>query len=200
MAVRRKSTSDDAQRRRSAETGRRRETPAGGHAGIIPGTGHPLEVSDDTATALKLWVVLSRAHVAVSAHAAADVARHGLTLTEFAILEALYHRGAMLQGEVQRRILVSSGGITFLVDRLVAKGLVERQQCPSDRRARYAALTPAGERLLRRIFPGHAAVIERAVGALEPAEQAAVTALLKRMGHGAAGADVLTGEENPPVD
>ncbi len=163
-----------------------RSAQESGEPGIVADTAHPLNVHADTATALKLWVVLSRAQVALSAHAAADVARHGLTLTEFAILEALYHRGAMLLGEVQRRILVSSGGITFLVDRLVGKGLVERQQCPSDRRARYAALTPAGERLLARIFPGHAAVIEQAVAALDPEEQALAARLLKRLGHGAA--------------
>jgi MarR family 2-MHQ and catechol resistance regulon transcriptional repressor len=160
----------------------------------LPGTAHPLEVSRETAVALKLWVVLSRAQAAVSAHVAADVARHGLTLTEFAILEALYHRGAMLLGEVQRRILVSSGGITFLVDRLVAKGLVERQECPSDRRARYAALTDDGEALIREIFPAHADMIERVVASLEVEEQEQVTALLKRLGHGAAGFSVLADE------
>ena len=154
--------------------------------GIIPGTAHPLAVDAATAESLKLWVVLSRAQSAVAAHVAADVQRHGLTLTEFAILEALYHRGAMLLGEVQRRILVSSGGITFLVDRLVAKGLVERQACASDRRARYAALTSDGEALLARIFPGHAAAIARAVGTLSPEEQQAAVALLRRLGRGAA--------------
>ena len=173
---------------------RRRSEPAT-EPGIIADTAHPLEVDADTAAALKLWVVLSRAQSAVSAHVAADVARHGLTLTEFAILEALYHRGAMLLGEVQRRILVSSGGITFLVDRLVAKGLVERQQCPSDRRARYAALTAEGEELLQRIFPSHAAMIERAVGALTTQEQALAAALLKRLGHGAASAPLPSDTE-----
>lgn len=93
---------------------------------------------------LKLWVVLSRTYHAVAAHAQADVARHGLTVAEFGILEALHHKGPMLLGEVQRKILVSSGGISYLVDRLESKGLVERRECPEDRRARYVALTPEG--------------------------------------------------------
>jgi MarR family 2-MHQ and catechol resistance regulon transcriptional repressor len=164
--------------------------------GIVPGTAHPLEVDAASAVSLKLWVVLSRAQSAVAAHVAADVQRHGLTLTEFAILEALYHRGAMLLGEVQRRILVSSGGITFLVDRLVAKGLVERQACASDRRARYAALTPDGEALLARIFPGHAAAIARAVGTLSPEEQQAAVALLRRLGRGAAALERGVGDSS----
>src|SRR3954451_16436799 len=86
--------------------------------------------------ALKLWVVLARAHNAIYSHVQDDVAAHGLTVAEFGILEVLYHKGQMLLGEVQRRILVSSGGITYLVDRLTEKGLVERRECPEDRRAR----------------------------------------------------------------
>lgn len=137
--------------------------------------------------ALKLWVVLARAHAAVEARLQAQVAAHELTLTEFGILEALLHKGPLLLGEVQRRILVSSGGITYLVDRLERKGLVERQECPEDRRARYAVLTPAGEALIRRIFPEHAVEIERLMGALGEEEQALAVDLLRRLGRSAAG-------------
>jgi MarR family 2-MHQ and catechol resistance regulon transcriptional repressor len=143
--------------------------------------------------ALKLWVVMSRANVAVQAHAAADIARHDLTLAEFGILEALYHRGPMLLGEVQRRILVSSGGITFLVDRLVAKGYVERRACQTDRRARYAALTDSGERLISQIFPAHADAIERAMSGLSEDEQRQAISLMKKLGLAAASFPV-TGE------
>ena len=101
--------------------------------------------------ALKLWVVLARAHAAIEEHARAHAATHGLTLPEFGILEALYHKGQMLLGELQRKILVSSGGITYLVDRLEEKGLVERLECPDDRRARYAALTRQGDKLMQHI-------------------------------------------------
>jgi MarR family transcriptional regulator, 2-MHQ and catechol-resistance regulon repressor len=94
-----------------------------------------------TATALKLWVVLARANAAIEAHAKADIERHDLTAAEFGVLEALYHKGPLLLGDVQRRTLISSGGTTFLIDRLEKKGLVERRLCESDRRARYAALT-----------------------------------------------------------
>jgi MarR family 2-MHQ and catechol resistance regulon transcriptional repressor len=136
--------------------------------------------------ALKLWVVMARAHVAIQTHAAADVARHDLTLAEFGIIEALYHRGPMLLGEVQRRILVSSGGITFLVDRLTAKGYVERRACETDRRARYAALTAKGEELIAKIFPSHAAAIERAMAGLSESEQRQATELIKKLGLAAA--------------
>jgi MarR family 2-MHQ and catechol resistance regulon transcriptional repressor len=153
---------------------------------------HALDLDATASTALRLWVILSRAHAAIAAHAGADVARHGLTLAEFGILEALYHRGPMLLGEVQRRILVSSGGITFLVDRLTAKGLVERRTCKADRRARYAALTPQGEALVAEIFPAHAGALTRAMSGLTPEEQEVTADALRTLGVEAA-AMPLTG-------
>lgn len=143
----------------------------------------------DQAQALKLYVVLSRAFNAVSRHAEADITSHGLSVGEFAIMEALYHKGPLLLGEVQRKILVSSGGVTYLVDRLEAAGLVERRECAEDRRARYAHLTRRGEQLMRRIFPGHAAVIEAALAGLTAAEKRQAIDLLKKLGRGAGGGE-----------
>ena len=140
---------------------------------------------EDRTHALKLWVVLARAYAAVERQVAADIAQHGLTITEFGILEALHHKGPLLLGEIQKKVLVTSGGITYLVDRLVAKGLVRRETSPTDRRARYAVLTPAGSRLIARIFPRHAERIAAVGSALTPAEQQEATALLRRLGRGA---------------
>lgn len=140
-----------------------------------------------TATALKLFIVLARAQRAIGERVEASLDPHGLTHAEFAILEALFHKGPLLLGEVQRKILVSSGGITFLVDKLADRGLVERQLCPSDRRARYAALTRKGEALMAQIFPAHAEHIREAMSGLTRVEQKQAIALLKRLGLAAAG-------------
>lgn len=137
--------------------------------------------------ALKLWVVLSRAHSAVTAHAESDVARHGLSLAEFGALEALYNKGPLLVGELQRKVLKSSGGMTYVLDRLQDKGLTTRRPCETDRRAIYAELTEEGETLMSRIFPQHAESLERAASGLGPDEQQKAIALLKRLGHAAEG-------------
>ncbi|HEY2848550.1 MAG TPA: MarR family transcriptional regulator, partial [Gemmatimonadaceae bacterium] len=94
----------------------------------------PVTADLPTATALKLWVVLARSHDALVEVLKADIERHDLTPAEFAVLEALYHKGPQLLGEIQKRVLVSSGGMTFLVDRLAKRGLAERRECSSDRR------------------------------------------------------------------
>jgi MarR family 2-MHQ and catechol resistance regulon transcriptional repressor len=142
--------------------------------------------SDETSHALKLWVVLARSYAAVARAVEKDIARHGLTTTEFGILEALHHKGPLLLGEIQRKVLVTSGGITYLVDRLVAKGLVRREPSPDDRRARYAVLTDEGARLIGGIFPPHAELLTEAMRALTPEEQGTATALLRRLGHAVA--------------
>lgn len=135
-----------------------------------------------TATALKLYVVLARAMAAIQLHAEASLEESGLTGTEFAVLEALYHRGPLLLGEVQKKILVSSGGITFLVDRLEKRGLAKRLACESDRRARYVALTDDGRALMAELFPRHAEALRRAMSGLGLADQRAATDLIRTLG------------------
>ena len=146
----------------------------------------PKPPGGDTGDALAVLVTLSRAYHAVNRQLDADIERHGLTTQEFAILEVLYFKGPLLLGEIQRKILVSSGGITYLVDRLQAKGLVERQECEEDRRARYAVLTGEGEALIRRIFPEHAQAVARALGGLTPEQHRQLRPLLRQLGRHAA--------------
>ena len=134
------------------------------------------------ATALKLFVVLSRAHAAVAAHANDDIQRHGLSPTAFGALETLYHKGPMLVGELQRKMLISSGGITYVVDQLAAKGLVTRRPSEADRRAIWAELTPAGRRLMDRVFPLHASAIQHALQGLTRREQEEAIRLLRKLG------------------
>ena len=152
---------------------------------MTPATATRRTTSQDRA--LKLFVVLQRCASAVMGnfHKHADL--YDLTLTEFEILEALYHKGPLLLGDVQRKILLSSGGVTYAIDRLADKGLVERRECTTDRRARYAALTPKGEGVVSRIFPAIASHIEETMSVLNGRQQDDAIDLLRKLGHGAAG-------------
>ena len=136
--------------------------------------------------ALKLFVVLSRASKGLLEHAKRDVEKSGLGLTEFAVLEALYHKGRLTIGEIGDSVLLTSGSMTYVVDKLEKRGLLERKPCREDQRATYIALTAEGRRLVGRIFPGHAAALERATAALSADEKREAIALLKTLGLGAA--------------
>jgi len=139
---------------------------------------------------LKLWTVLAKAYESIGAHAFAHIEREGLTPGEFGVLDTLYHKGPMVLGELQHRVLVTSGGISYLTDRLEKRGLVVRRDYPGDRRTREVALTPAGEALMGRVFPKHTAVIERALANVDPEIKQAAVALLRTIGRSAAAVTV----------
>lgn len=140
----------------------------------------------DRALDLKLWTVLVRANAAVEAHAYADLARRQFTPGEFGVLEALYHKGPMLIGEVQRRVLKSSGGLSFVLDKLEGRALIERRPVLDDARARLVLLTRAGRQLIAAAFPAHAAVISRALSGLSLEQKEEAVRLLRTLGHAAA--------------
>ncbi|HTA73360.1 MAG TPA: MarR family transcriptional regulator [Gemmatimonadaceae bacterium] len=132
-----------------------------------------------------LWAALGDAYAAMAAHATADAARYGFSLAELAVLDVLHERGPMLLGELQRHVSVSSGGATFLVDRLEGKGLVRRKSCADDRRATFAELTGKGVRVLTRIRPKHVRAIRKAASGLSGRRQRAVTKLLRELAEAA---------------
>lgn len=136
--------------------------------------------------ALRLWVVLARAFDAVERHSRASIARFRLGTTEFGVLEVLYHKGELPVCEVQRRILVESSSTTYVVDKLTERGLVRRRPSDADRRVTLLALTPAGRRLIGRIFPPHRQAMRQAVNALPAREQARAIRVLRALGKGAA--------------
>src|SRR5213596_797502 len=90
---------------------------------------------------LQLWVVLARAFDAVERHSRVSIARFGLGTTEFGVLEVLYHKGELPVCDVQRRILVESSSTTYVVDKLVKRGLVRRRHSGTDRRRTSPRLT-----------------------------------------------------------
>lgn len=135
----------------------------------------------DTAAALKLWVVLNRALRVIGEHARRNVERHGLGPTEFAVLEVLYRRGALTLGEVGARVLLTSGSVTYVADKLQRRGLLERRTCAEDRRVCYADLTSSGRDLVAEIYPRHAAALCEAMTGLTTEEKQIAAALLKRL-------------------
>src|SRR3954463_15287957 len=105
--------------------------------------------------ALKLFVVLARAAASVGEHARQDILRHGLSVSEFAVLELLLHKGPQPLGEIAGRILLATGSVTYVIDQLEKQGLVVRRACPTDRRVTFADLTDEGRERIDSIFPGH---------------------------------------------
>ncbi|WP_029594465.1 MULTISPECIES: MarR family transcriptional regulator [Exiguobacterium] len=104
---------------------------------------------------LKAITVLLRASQSIQDVVKQEVAEYGLNPTEFSVLELLYHKGDQPIQTIGKKVLLTSGSMTYIVDRLEAKGYLIRKACPSDRRVTYAALTEKGRTLMSRIFPAH---------------------------------------------
>jgi len=135
-----------------------------------------------------VWLVLWKAAQAVEAYAKRSIEHLELGGSDFAVLEALLHKGALPVGDIGRKVLLTSGSITVAVDRLEAKGLVERRASADDRRARIVHLTKEGRKLITRAYAEHAADMERLAAALSARERATLIRLLKQIGYKAAAA------------
>ena len=112
-----------------------------------------------------VWMVLWKAAQEVEAYAKGSISYLELCGSDFAVLEALLHKGALPVGEIGRKILLTSGSITVAVDRLEAKGLVERRASEDDRRVKIVHLTREGRKLITRLYSEHAADMERLASA-----------------------------------
>lgn len=132
--------------------------------------------------ALTTYTKLMRAAESLTARAHEHLSSAGLTISQFGVLEALHHLGPMSQKDIGSKILRSSGNITMVIDNLEKRSLVRRERDEHDRRFFIVHLTEAGNKLIRKIFPPHAAVITGEMGALTAAEQKTLGYLCKKLG------------------
>lgn len=135
-----------------------------------------------------VFLVLWKAARAVEAYAENSVRQSELCGSDFAVLEALLHKGPLPVNEIGKKVLLTSGSITTAVDRLAERGLVERRAHGSDRRAKIVHLTREGKKLITRIYGEHAADMERLASvSLHKKERETLIRLLKQIGYEAAG-------------
>jgi MarR family transcriptional regulator, 2-MHQ and catechol-resistance regulon repressor len=144
-----------------------------------------------------VFLVLWKAASAVQAYAEKSISELEMCGSDFAVLEALLHKGPLPINEIGKKVLLTSGSITVAVDRLETKRLVERRAHGTDRRARIVHLTKAGRKLITRVYADHAADMERlAFVSLTRAERKMLISLLKKIGYEAAGTLAQSAEES----
>lgn len=131
---------------------------------------------------LKLYIVLSRAFRAINEHVNKQIQRYGLNPTEFAVLELLYHKGDQPLQQIGGKILLASGSMTYVIDKLENKEYIVRVACPSDRRVTFAQITPKGKKLIEQVFPSHRNEIDRMISVLSEEEKEIGIELLKKLG------------------
>jgi MarR family 2-MHQ and catechol resistance regulon transcriptional repressor len=134
--------------------------------------------------ALGTYVKLMRAAESITSRVHKHLSSVGLTVSQFGVLEALYHLGSLSQRDLGQKILRSSGNITMVIDNLEKRSLVRRERDVSDRRIFIVHLTGEGKKLIRKIFPSHAALITKELSVLNATDQKILGDLCKKVGMG----------------
>lgn len=104
---------------------------------------------------LNAFIKLIRASESLGNRLSRQLAEQDLTISQFGVLEALFHLGPLNQKALGEKLLKSGGNITLVVDNLEKSGWVERQRNPQDRRSMLIHLTEEGEELVSSYFPQH---------------------------------------------
>lgn len=141
----------------------------------------PLNLDDENLS-LKLLIVLSRAFQTIAKRVEEDIRGYGLNTTEFAVLELLYHKGDQPIQKIGDKVLLASSSITYVVDKLEKKNLIERKPCPKDRRVTFAVITKDGQQLMDKIFPKHKEAVQEIFAGLSVEEKKQAIYYLKKLG------------------
>lgn len=131
------------------------------------------------------WSRLVRAHAAISRQLDSRLsAEHDLTINEYQVLLLLARADdrQMRRIDLASELVLSPSGITRMLDRLGAAGLVEKAKCSSDARVTYAVLTADGLSRLKAAGRSHDAVVEEMVGEpLRERDLKSLTEILERL-------------------
>ena len=135
----------------------------------------------DRAATLKLIVALGRALQALERAVGPHLVQQGLSLTEFAVLEVLHHKGPLRLGEIRDRILLTGASTTYVVKKLEERGLMRRRSCAEDSRVVFGELTAKGRALIEEVFPAHVELLQQAMGGLSVSQKLDTIRLLRTL-------------------
>lgn len=130
---------------------------------------------------LKALIALSRCTQNVHKREYKTIKEGGLTVSQFAVLEILYHKGDLRVCEIIDKILSTGGNMTVVIDNLVKENLVKRCIDPKDRRVNLISITEEGRNLISEIFPKHLENINEIFSVLTSEEKKNLISLLKKL-------------------
>ena len=142
-----------------------------------------LDLSRSEKLRLRLWLQMLKATRHIESELREKLRlEHSTTLPRFDVMAALERRQEGLKmSELSRRLMVSNGNVTGIVDRLVEDGLVVRVEVEGDRRATRVRLTSDGRRTFEAMAMKHAQWIQQFIDPLDDEEVVETTAALEKI-------------------
>lgn len=132
--------------------------------------------------ALDTYIKLHRAAETSLSRTTRLLSDQGLTLSQFAVLEALYHLGSMSQTDLADKLLKSTGNMTSVLKGMEKRNLITRARSESDNRYMEVDLTEKGQDLIAGYFPKHVEIIVEDMSILTPEEQDQLATLCRKLG------------------
>jgi DNA-binding MarR family transcriptional regulator len=133
-------------------------------------------------TANAAWESLLAAHATLMKRFAAEDIWADVSMREYDVLYTLSKCPEPIGvTELNRHVLLSQPALSRMVDRLAARGLIERCPDPADGRGRRMSLTDAGRAVQRQIGRQHARGVARALNTLSPADQQQLETLCRKL-------------------
>ena len=130
-----------------------------------------------------LFLLLWKASHAVMRYDQQSISRQGFaSLSDFAVLEVLLHKGSLPVNTIGEKVLLTSGSITTAVQRLEKRGLVRRERSQGDARVVLVYLTDEGRTLIEKAFVEHAANLDELFAEFSDEERAQFAALTRKIG------------------
>jgi DNA-binding MarR family transcriptional regulator len=141
------------------------------------------EAPADHRDELRLWLRLLTCTNLIEAEIRRKLqASFDFTLPRFDLLAQLDKaEDGLVLGEVSKRLMVSAGNVTAIVDRLIANGYITRIPAPHDRRVQIIRMTPSGRAAFRAMAEEHGDWIGGMFGDLGPREIEALMGLLGKL-------------------
>lgn len=138
--------------------------------------------SEEETRALNAYIKLQRAAETALHRTTSHLSDYGLSTSQFAVLEALYHLGTLSQRALAEKLLKSTGNISIVLKNMEKRGLIERHRHPDDNRYMQVSITPVGQALIDSMFGTHVAGIVAEMSVLTPAEQEELAKLCRKLG------------------
>lgn len=136
--------------------------------------------NQNTKLNLLTLVTLTRAEQKIHQKEYLTIKNKGITVTQFGVLEALYHKGDMKICDIIDRILTTSGNITVVIKNLEKEGLVTKYVDQNDKRGIYIRITQAGMDIIENIFPKHLDNINEIFNILTDDEKSTLVNILNK--------------------
>ncbi|MDR7078331.1 MarR family 2-MHQ and catechol resistance regulon transcriptional repressor [Neobacillus niacini] len=127
------------------------------------------------------FLLLMQTSKAIQDRIREEMTKNNLSITEFSVLEVLYYHEKQTIQQIGSRILISSGSMTYVIDKLEKRGLLMRNDCQNDRRVIHITLTDTGKELMMEIMPKHQDLIDHIFDSLTSVEVETITNLLEKV-------------------